>query len=240
MPEDLSQLLMQRRPTAQRPLLGLTILAVEDSRFACEAMRLLCQHSGARLRRADCLANARRHLSLYRPTAVLVDMGLPDGSGADLIAELHQSVPRVPVLLAVSGNPETRAEAMEAGAQEFLEKPLTSLAAFQATILAHMPDNLRPNGPRRVPENPIAPDRIALRDDLARLAEIISVPCSSAEASYAAQFLASIACSADDPALADAARSLAALAQSSQDNDEATRMRVTDVLQERIDATMVL
>lgn len=29
-------------PTSSRPLLGLTALVVEDSRFACEAMRLLC------------------------------------------------------------------------------------------------------------------------------------------------------------------------------------------------------
>lgn len=31
-----------RRPTTTRPLLGLTILAVEDSLFACDALRLLC------------------------------------------------------------------------------------------------------------------------------------------------------------------------------------------------------
>jgi len=56
-------------PTATRPLLGLTILVVEDSRFACDAMRLLCLRSGARIRRADCLRSARRHLQVYRPSA---------------------------------------------------------------------------------------------------------------------------------------------------------------------------
>ncbi|TMV53287.1 response regulator, partial [Thioclava sp. BHET1] len=58
-------------PTPERPLLGLTCLAVEDSRFACEALRLLCQHSGARLRRADCLAAAHRHLRVYRPDVLI-------------------------------------------------------------------------------------------------------------------------------------------------------------------------
>ena len=32
-----------------RPLQGVTLLAVEDSRFACEALRLMARRAGARL-----------------------------------------------------------------------------------------------------------------------------------------------------------------------------------------------
>src|SRR5210317_1182874 len=86
-------------PTSARPLLGLTILVVEDSRYACEAMRLLCLRSGARIRRADCIRSARRHLQVYRPSVVIIDLGLPDGSGGDLIRELATTEPRVDVIL---------------------------------------------------------------------------------------------------------------------------------------------
>ena len=102
--DDHDDFMMTRPPTARRPLLGLTVLVVEDSRFACEAMRLLCLRSGARIRRADSLQHARRHLAVYRPAVVIVDLGLPDGSGESLIADLAMGVPRVDVVLGTSGD----------------------------------------------------------------------------------------------------------------------------------------
>src|SRR6056297_3042819 len=134
----------QRPPTARRPLLRMTILVVEDSRYACEALRLMCLRSGARIRRADCLTSARRHLQVYRPSAVIVDHGLPDGSGLELIAELHAARPRVGILMGMSGDGTGASAAKAAGADGFLDKPIASLATFQHAILEHMPSDLQP------------------------------------------------------------------------------------------------
>jgi len=86
----------------QRPLLGLTVLLVEDSRYFADAVRLMSIRSGARLRRADCLASARKHIKIYRPDVVLVDLGLPDGRGQEFIKEIANSPGASPVI-AMSG-----------------------------------------------------------------------------------------------------------------------------------------
>ena len=47
MSDALEDLVMLQPPTADRPLLGTIVLVVEDSRHACEGLRLICQRSGA-------------------------------------------------------------------------------------------------------------------------------------------------------------------------------------------------
>lgn len=190
----------QPLPTPERPLQGMTVLVVEDSRFASQAIRLLCLHSGARVRRADCLAAAHRHLAVYRPGAVIVDMGLPDGSGADLIAALHAARPRLPVLIGMSGDPGAEAAALQAGADGFLAKPVESVALFQQAILQHSPERLAPLGLRMVTAERVVPDPVALADDLAHVAEIMRRDDGGA-LDYAAQFLGGVARSAHDAGL---------------------------------------
>lgn len=206
---NLDDLLTHRPPTPERPLLGLTVLLVEDSRFACEAMRLMCLKSGARLRRAGSLLHARRHLATYRPGLVIVDLGLPDGNGCSLIQELSQAKPSVGAILATSGDPDGEPRAMQAGADGFMPKPITSLAVFQSTILAHLPEDRLPPGPRLIPEDDITPDPVSLQDDLAHIADLIDRGASEEELDYAAQFLTGVARCAGDSRLERAALAMA-------------------------------
>lgn len=201
MNDDLNPLAGLRRNPSGRPLLGLTVLMVEDSRFASEAMRLMCQRSGARLRRADCLRSARRHLQSYRPTVAIIDLGLPDGPGEELIAELAAARPRLPAILATSGDPAGEASARAAGADGFLPKPFDSLARFQSLVLAR----LGAFGPRGVmaEDAPLHPDRLALRDDLVSAADALR---GEGDVIYLSRFLAGLARSAGDAPLERAAQ----------------------------------
>lgn len=185
----------------QLPLAGMMILTVEDSRFASEAMRLLAQRSGARLRRAETLLLAQRHLALYQPDVVIVDLGLPDGSGLDLIAGLARPGAFSGVLLATSGDPANREPALAAGAVAFVEKPIENLAGFQALILRHVAGwPCTTPGPAA----PVRPDRQALRDDLARAAEMLE-RSGPERLPYILTFLRGIARISHDPVLEQAA-----------------------------------
>lgn len=236
--ETLSDIILQRPPTARRPLLGLTVLLVEDSRFASEAVRQMCLRSGARIRRADSLETARRHLATYLPSVLLVDVGLPDGSGLALIETLGRATPRIDVILGISGDEDSREAVKAAGADGFIAKPIASLSSFQSAILQHLPQDRQPPTPRLAPDEVIRPDPIALKDDLIHVAQALT-DAQGETLDYVTQFLKGVAQSAQDDDLgravdrliqergsgADAATSLAALSEMVQ-----TRLAQSDLI----------
>ncbi len=209
--DTIDSLFVQRPATAKRPLLGLTVLVVEDSRFASEAIRLLCLRSGARIRRADCLAHAERHLKVYRPGVIIVDIGLPDGSGLALIERLAATTPRVEVILGTSGDDGGETAALAAGADGFLAKPVASLATFQQIVLSHLPPDRQPRGLRLIQDEVVEPDRIAFHDDLTHVATVLEGEQEGATIDYVTQFLRGVAASAQDKDLTQAVTELAKL-----------------------------
>ncbi|WP_158966495.1 response regulator [Chachezhania sediminis] len=218
-----------------RPLLGLTVLVVEDSLYACDAIRLLCLRSGARIRRADCLKSARRHLLVYRPAVIVVDIGLPDGNGLDLIKELSATRPRIATILASSGDDSLADSAIAAGADGFLAKPVNSLASFQHQILSHLPEDMRPDRarPRPMIDEVVTPDPIAFQDDLTHMADVLDSPEAEDMLDYVAQFLTGVARSANDMKLADAAADLARVRADGKPF-AAQAAAVTDLVRERL------
>ncbi len=203
MPDRLTDVMTPRPPRlADLPLHGVSVLVVDDSRLACDALRLMCRRLGARLRRAESLRAAAVHLRLYRPDVVIVDLGLPDGSGEALICELTAAASR-PVVLGLSGQGNGQAVAMAAGADGYLDKPLESLAKVQDTLVALLPACAVAGG--AVAEIALAPDPLALRDDLAYAAGLLLCDPDPNLHLYLAGFIGGVARQAHDGALAEAA-----------------------------------
>jgi DNA-binding response OmpR family regulator len=200
MPSVYLENLTAKPATPPLPLQGLTVLVVEDSRYAAEALRLMCQRSGARLKRAEDLRTAQAHLHVYQPDVVIIDLGLPDGRGEALIRDLANRWPRIGTILGTSGAEDGAQLSLAAGADGFLDKPLTSLRAFQAAILQHMPPGTGHDaGPA------LHPDPLALHDDLTRAASLTG---DEAQRLYLASFVNSLARSIGDNDLANAARDI--------------------------------
>ena len=72
---------------------------------------------------AGSLEEARRHAASVGCDVAVLDMGLPDGAGSDLIAELRELCPgSAAMILSASLDEANLARAREAGADEILDK----------------------------------------------------------------------------------------------------------------------
>jgi CheY-like chemotaxis protein len=197
-------------------LFGVTIMLVEDSRSASEAIRLYSAESGARLRRAESMTAALRHLAIYRPHVLIVDLGLPDGDGMELIRQLTTSQPPFQRVIATSGHEPSSwvSAARSAGAAACLEKPVAGLAAFQDCVLSLLPDRAdeQPSGAELGPEAATALLN-AYEADLRRAHAMLVEAEANGDLetiAYCAQFLGSVSGTYGDGAVALAARGLAA------------------------------
>ncbi len=108
------------------------ILVIDDDnrvRRACVEML------AARGYRTLDAASVREGLRLFvekRPAAVVLDMKLPDGMGADVLRELQRCSPGTPVVM-ISGiaSVADAVEAMRWGAADFIEKPVARERLFE-------------------------------------------------------------------------------------------------------------
>lgn len=198
---------------------NVTMLVIEDSRYSCEVLRLYCRQLCVRLRRAADLGQAQAHLRLYRPDIVLVDLGLPDGRGEVLIAQLVAAKHRPSLIIATSGDDHARNDALAAGADLFLDKPLPDLPEFRGLLVDHYPSALPL---ALLPNRPFRPDAdaLALQDDLSMAERHLR---KSDDLPYISRFVAGVAGSAGDQELHRVARA-----------DQTDFRQLRDIIQDRL------
>jgi DNA-binding NarL/FixJ family response regulator len=101
------------------------VMLVEDhSDFRALMEVLLNGQSDIKLlAQAGSLAEARDHAAMFEFDVVVLDLGLPDGHGVDLIADFRRSNPDVGVMiLSASLDPAGIEKAKRLGADEIMDK----------------------------------------------------------------------------------------------------------------------
>jgi DNA-binding NarL/FixJ family response regulator len=95
---------------------------------------------------AGSLTEAREHAAVVRFDVAVLDLGLPDGNGADLISDLRGTNPDVAVLiLSASLDPASLERAAQAGASEIMDKlstPGELIGAIRRLGTAESPDTV--------------------------------------------------------------------------------------------------
>ncbi len=116
------------------------ILIVEDEAGIRRFVRLALAAEGYEVHEADGLRRGLIEAGTRRPDLVVLDLGLPDGDGVDLIRDLRgwSAVPVI-VLSARSGEAD-KIGALDAGADDYLVKPFGAgelLALVRAQLRRH-------------------------------------------------------------------------------------------------------
>ncbi|MBA3673171.1 MAG: response regulator [Gemmatimonadaceae bacterium] len=112
------------------------VLVAEDNELVCGAMRVLFEETGHRVSTAGHIAEIVDLVESDPVDLLLLDLGLADGDGLEVLSRLrdHGTMPRVVVALTGRDEPETVARCLAAGCREVLLKPVparTMLAKVQ-------------------------------------------------------------------------------------------------------------
>jgi len=118
------------------------VLAIEDERDIRNILRALLEGEHYRFIEAENAARGEIEARSHKPDLILVDLGLPDGNGVDLIRRVRtwSSVPII--VLSARTMEEQKIAALDAGADDYVTKPF-STPELLARVRAALRRNVR-------------------------------------------------------------------------------------------------
>ena len=102
---------------------GANVLVVEDDWPIRHLLKVSLSAHAYAVDEAETCKDALLSLTRQVPDLLLLDLGLPDGSGIELLRRLEHSTPVI--VLSVQGSEQTKIEALDMGADDYLTKPFS-------------------------------------------------------------------------------------------------------------------
>lgn len=114
-----------------------TVIVVEDEQKLRRFIRLAIEEEGLQVFEADSVKRGLIEAGTRQPDLVVLDLGLPDGDGLDLIRDLR-SWSDIPILVLSARSDEAdKVAALDAGADDYLTKPFGA-AELSARVRAQL------------------------------------------------------------------------------------------------------
>lgn len=114
---------------------GPRVLLVEDEKQIRRFVRAAIEEEGCSVTEAETMKQGLIEAGLRQPDLIVLDLGLPDGNGIDLIRDVR-GWSDVPILILSARTQENdKIEALDAGADDYLTKPF-SVGELRARVRA--------------------------------------------------------------------------------------------------------
>lgn len=126
------------------------ILIVEDEADIRRFVRLTLESEGHTVHEAATLQRGLIEAGTRRPDLVVLDLGLPDGDGVDLIRDLRTWSAMPIIVLSARSAEASKIAALDAGADDYLVKPFGS-GELMARVRAQLRRSQRASGAEATP-----------------------------------------------------------------------------------------
>lgn len=115
------------------------ILIADDEKTIRSFLKVSLETQGYKCIEADCGASALMLAASHNPDVLVLDLGLPDIDGVDVIKKLREMSHIPIVIVSARGHDREKVEALDAGADDYLTKPFSvpELLARIRVILRH-------------------------------------------------------------------------------------------------------
>lgn len=142
------------------------VLLIEDEKLIRRFVRAAVEEEGCLVSETGTMAQGLSEAGLCRPELIVLDLGLPDGNGVDLIRDVR-GWSDVPILILSARSQENdKIDALDAGADDYLTKPF-AVGELRARVRALLRRRARSgDGATPIVEFGEAGDRVAV--DLSR------------------------------------------------------------------------